>query len=217
MRARRLSPVELDSFMAFRAADPYLAPDNSGGRVFTDRRMALYSWWFEARLARPDSAATLNLSPRGLAIAGMPHAPVEGFLGGPDIRPRLDPLLGELAAARVDKDQDFRAALRALLDALRSLKLTASLAAQDSEAAIGKLRSGKKVQDEMDRLSRMDAELLANPAKEVISFLFPALRTLYQGKPESLEKALENGATVYREAAKQAEYHLDILRRRAGK
>lgn len=217
MRARRLSPVELDSFMAFRAADPFPAPDNSGGTVFTDRRMALYSWWFESKLARADSAPTLNLSPGGLAIAGMPYRPASSRLDGPDIRPRMDAVLEEIAGAAVDKDRDFRAAYRALLDALRGLRLTASIAAQDSEAAIGKLRAGRSVQDELGSLARMDAELLGNPAKDVISFLFPSLRSLYASRPESLEKALENGAAVYREAARQAEYHVDILDRWAGR
>jgi hypothetical protein len=216
MRGCRLAPAELDSFMAFRAAEPYLAPDNSGAQVHTDRRMALYSWWFEAKLAQADSVPTRNLSARGLAISGMPYAPLESFLGLAELRPRIDKILGDIASARVQNGQGFKAAFHALLEALRSLKLTASLAAQDSETAIGKLKAGKNVREELDALSRRDAELLGNPAKEVISFLFPSVGSLYEGKPESLEKVLENGAKVYREAAKQAEYHLDILNGRAG-
>ncbi|HEY9593399.1 MAG TPA: 6-hydroxymethylpterin diphosphokinase MptE-like protein, partial [Spirochaetia bacterium] len=74
--AGRLAPAEGSAFRSLRDIGLFEVRATGGGTVPTDRRMLLYKWWFENQLRmRPDLEA-FTLSPRGVAIEGMPPADI---------------------------------------------------------------------------------------------------------------------------------------------
>ncbi|MDP3176497.1 MAG: DUF115 domain-containing protein, partial [Spirochaetaceae bacterium] len=49
----RLNPAETAQAGALQGSGGFDGPAAGGGTIRTDKRMALYAWWFESRLARP--------------------------------------------------------------------------------------------------------------------------------------------------------------------
>ena len=74
---QRLLPAETRSFRALRDGRPFQAPAAGGGQVLTDRRLSLYSAWFEERLRMYPQIRNRSFSPGGLAIFGMETAEPE--------------------------------------------------------------------------------------------------------------------------------------------
>lgn len=210
---RRLFPADSAQAAALFSADPSPAPDNSGGLVRTDRRMALYAWWFESRLARPSSPPTRSLSSRGLAIPGMPLAGLDELLALPPRRPELAARLDAVAALREeagasDRLEEGRLALLADLSRVQTVAASAAAAAAAARAA---LAAGREPREELALLDRADAELLGNAARDVAGFLLPPLGELLSRRARDLAESLEQSEAIYRGAAESARYHLEVL------
>ncbi len=213
LSATRLKPVELDSFLAFRSADPYLAADNSGGLVYTDKRMALYAWWFESKLAGPEAPLTVNLSARGLCIPGMARQDLECLFSLAPARSLIKEKIQTLFSQNTEGGLCFEDAYKELIASLSQLASGARRALDACAAALERLAKGKPADKELDTLARLDLELMDNPAKEVVSFLFAEIASLAGGKPKDLREALENSKRIYGEALRLADFHIETLSR----
>jgi hypothetical protein len=212
-RTARLKPAELESYLALTSANPSLMPDNSGGRVLSDQRMVLYSWWFEAKLQEYPEARTFNLSPYGLAIKGMPLASLSDILALPQRRAEIDARVQAACETPPATEPGFRAAYAGLLKGIGDLALAARQAKEVSRNAMMKLDAGGEIRSELQRLSDLDAALMANDAKEIVSFLFPNIEELTGASAHNLREALQKGEAVYAEAEALADYHLKALNR----
>ena len=86
----RCSPLETASFRSLRDIGLFPALSAGGGSTPTDRRMLLYKWWFENQLRIHPQLLSYTLSTEGIAIEGMPYAPLEDALALPVVRPEID-------------------------------------------------------------------------------------------------------------------------------
>lgn len=210
----RLRPPATRLYEAFAGARPRDAGANDGGTVRTDERLALYSWWFESRMLRHPECRTRNLSPRGLAIPGIPYEPAESLLSLPALRDRIDSLREDV----VREDREAWNGGPAVPDVRpRILELLAGLEAR-AESALGLAararaleRTGRDPSAVLSLLDEADRDLLGNEAKEIAGFLLPDLETLLGRPVRTLEEALDRSETVYREIRDSAAYHRDIL------
>jgi hypothetical protein len=209
----RLAPAETGQAAALFSGGAEWSIAADGSPLRTDKRMKLYAWWFESRLARPASPPTSRLSTGGLAIPGMGLARLEEFDILPDRRAELDRLLVQAAACREDAEVSFRAAegLSAVREDLRRAYDRALLAASEASAAASDLAAGRDCGRRLAFLDRIDADLLAGSSNDVIGFLMPPLPELLGERARSLTEGLERSRALYESVAASARYHLDAL------
>ena len=211
---RRLAPAETSQAAALFSAGPLWASANDGGSVRTDARMNLYAWWFESRLARPDSPPSSSLSQGGLAIPGLSLARIEDILALPCRRAEIDLLL-EGAASMVEEGEAREAAtaaLSALLASLEEAYASATIAVSEAAAARADLAEGRDPSRRLALLDRIDLELLSGGAGDVLGFLLPPLAEILGNRAHDLAEGLSISEGLYRKVADSALYHLEILR-----
>ena len=212
---RRLRPSVTERYAAYLSGQPYEARANDGSSVRTDKRLSLYSWWFESRMQKNPECRTVNLSPGGLAIAGMPYEPIESLLELPERRKEIDDRLAEI---RDDAGKDTERApvpdVRAqVLDLLAEMESRAGAALKLTARARETARRGKDPAPLLERLDEEDGRLLGNDAKEIAGFLMPALEEILGRPARTFEEALDRSEAVYREIRDSAALHRRILAR----
>jgi hypothetical protein len=214
----RLLPSETRSIRALRDGRPFRAPAADGGQVLTDRRLSLYSAWFEERFRTYPQIRNRSLSPGGLAISGMEPAEPEELLALP---PRREEIRGLLAGAFTRTEGDFRspeagvrreAAYRAALGELvRGLEAISDLAEAAREIAEGPAADGVPAE-----LERINARIGSSEVKDVAGFLFPPISELEAAlespRSDPLARHLELSAKLYRALGESVAYNLSMLR-----
>ncbi|TVQ39920.1 MAG: DUF115 domain-containing protein [Spirochaetaceae bacterium] len=161
--SERTRPAAHHDFAYLVEADPYPVEANSGSQVLTDRRMAIYHWWFanQARIHR--DCDSRNLSPDGVRIEGFAYAEVDELLSRPDRRSDIDRELERLrvdggAAARgATADQTLSARLQLLTEELQrvgSLCRTGISAIERTRCGLQTVTAALAQLDQVDRLLR---------------------------------------------------------------
>ncbi len=209
----RLRPASGAQAAALLGPETFEAPAAGGGTVPTDRRMQLYAWWFESRLARSSSPKTYTLGARGLAIPGMEVVNLDSLLGLPDRRERIEGLLAEAAAlspppAAREGAETGLAALRA---ELRDIAETARSAAAAAARGRSAFAVGRDCRAELSLLESADERLLGNESRELAAFLLPPAEELVGSRAGDLGESLERSEAIYRKVAEAAVYHLSLL------
>jgi hypothetical protein len=221
----RFNPAETWSVRALRDGLPFHSPSASGGTVLTDRRLSLYSSWFESRFRQYPLLKNYSLSPGGLAIPGLPTAPVEALLALPPRRAEIDELLGNAFAQidgdfnspenRRDRAAKYETLCRVLIQGLGDIKTLAEEAA-DLAAKNTRRSMDAAAQDRiLKRLDNVNRAIMESDVKEVAGFLFPPLGELEAGlnTPETdpFSRHLELSSKLYRTLAETADYNLQVL------
>jgi hypothetical protein len=221
--SRRFMPAETLALRALRDGLPFPAPSANGGRVLTDRRLALSASWFEHQARLYPALRSRSLSPEGLALDRFPVSPVEELLALPPRREEIAALLAEAFAgidrdfndpvAREERSRRYRSANAELLRGLENLR---SLAAESADLAEAADPRGQEAGRVLRRLDEANRRIMESDVKDVAGFLFPPLPD-----PEASPAGpgadpyggyLELSARFYRSLAEAAEYHLRILR-----
>jgi len=219
---KRLEPASSSQAAALVGVPCFEAPSMEGGRMRTDERMALYAWWFESRFARPGSPPTFSLSPGALAVPGLGLGRIEELLAGPDRRAEIEDALGRaelMAGARADAaGPDGRLGRSGVAEGLRSLRAQLESIAREAEAAAEAAREGRRafasggdVRSCLAALDETDSLLLDIEARDIAGFLLPPLRELVGREARDLGESLERSELIYRELARSARYHLEVL------
>jgi hypothetical protein len=224
----RFNPAETWSVRALRDGHPFEAPSAksgdsaSGGTVLTDKRLSLYSSWFENQFRRYREIKNYSLSPEGLAIPGLPVRPVEELLALPHRRAEINLRLSETfaridaefnsPAAREARSTRYKTACAGLLRGLETLKTLASESADLAEKALPRDRDRL-----LQRLGDANRRIMESEVKDVAGFLFPPIAELEAAAYANLkttgpyERYRELSAKLYRSLAEAAAYHLTIL------
>ncbi|MDR2185388.1 MAG: DUF115 domain-containing protein [Treponema sp.] len=223
--ADRFRPAETLSARALRGGLPFRAPAAGGGTVLTDRRLSLYSAWFESRFREYPEPPVFSLSAGGLALAGLKTASAAELLALPPCRDQIDRLL-EAAFARIEgafyspeetgrREARYQAALGKLLEGLKLIKDLAEEAAGAAERGLG-LPPGGDPEQLLRRLDRANKAIMESEVKDAAGFLFPPLPELEGGlktpPSEPLKRHLELSAALYRSLGEAAAYNLEALR-----
>ena len=218
----RLHTLERAGFMALRDGVTYRGENNSGGRTLSDRRMEVYAQWFESRAAAQDAPPAWNLSPRGIALKGIPHKPAEELLALPLRREEIDRRMDKLRTPPPPPEGSFYRGLENLQRDLaymeergrRGLALLKEL----KSLIKGNEREGSSaLQDSINRLDLVDQEILATTSRNVTGFLFQDLideisrsDDADEGGNDPLE-SIRNSRSLYRGIVSSSSYHLAIL------
>ncbi|MDR1373346.1 MAG: DUF115 domain-containing protein [Treponema sp.] len=232
--ADRFCPAETRSARALRGGFPFRAPAADGGMVLTDRRLSLYSAWFENCFREYPAIPVFSLSSGGLAVTGLKTVSIEALLAFPRCRDGIDALL-ESAFNRIETtfyDQEeterrearYRAALERLLEGLRLIRDRAAEAAGAAERGLRQFPPGQgggqdpSLEKLLKRLDQVNKTIAESEVKDAAGFLFPSLpeleKKLKTPPSEPLRRHLELSAALYRSLGEAAEYNLEALQKR---
>ena len=225
----RFSPVEGWNFKVLRDGYPFLAKNQAGRQVLTDKRLSLYASWFENKFALYPSIKNYCLSGEGLAITGMETSSLENLLSLPSRRSEIDSILGDrLKNINIDfrskanaetRAENFYNAKSKLMEGLNEIKKHSLDAAESAEKA--RARAKNQSFDENSRakiLTKLDnanKEILNSSVKEIAGFLFPETDD-WEAEIEKNEANIFNrhlifSARFYRALFEATEYTLKNL------
>jgi len=179
--SRRLSPSETAGYLALYGAGPYPVPDYRGSTVLTDKRLILYAWWFESRLALYPEHKTATLTPEGVKIPGFAVAHVEDILEKENRRSWIDETLERILvqdntnarkAAHIDAVR-FDAALAELRKALDEIDAIAERGIQLCDSCSDESASTSI----LEQLDEIDRNILDHRGKEIVAMVFSETST----------------------------------------
>ena len=203
--SNRFVPAETAAYLALYSAGPYPVPDYQGTTVLTDKRLILYAWWFESRLATYPENKTFTLSPEGVCIPGMLPTDSDALLNTPDVRQEIDRRLTELTAISVSdkKTQKFNKALQELLITLSDIQALANRGIELCESALASplTQSRARVFSELDTIDR---QILHHPAKEIVAMVFNPIVEQSQRHPGTDQIFEDNSAGTDNESRDNA-------------
>lgn len=216
----RLYTSESQSTAALLSANPTILKDYNGNDILSDKKMSLFSWWFEKNCAAAGEQGirTYSLTAESLAIAGIESYSLEQFLE------REDQTAGKTAffaaaAERSRKTADatrdgsgFDAVLTGFLQDLEQMQVLATKGITLCEKAIANRLKAPEVFAE---LTRIDQAIMQSETKEAASLVFPTerkLKELTKDLPEDKTLAsLFYSRIIYRELKKACSDYVEFF------
>ncbi len=200
--ATRLRPSETQSTAALMSAFPCYAADYEGNKLLTDKKMSLFSWWFEKTCSvyGPEGIQTYSLTKESLAIKGISYKSVESLLCLPE-READKALFFARAKENERKIQAERSTVN--VDSVRenfsrTLNTLQTLATKGINLAEKAVRDRTRAPEIFAELNNIDAQIVHSEAKDAAALVFPTeakltelckdlpqdstLRSLYQSK-----------------------------------
>ena len=220
--AGRLAPVEGVSYRSLRDIGLFPARSTAGGITLTDRRMLLYRWWFENQMRMHPDLACFTLSPDGIAVEGIPCAPLEQPLALPTIRPEIDRRMTrvkEIHRARApgaDSRERLRASIARVaeeLDGLQDLCGRGVRLSRELGAILARQASAREC---LDALDDVDRGILSLSSRTIAGFLVQSILHGIEGEgdsPAGREAVLARSAALYEGIAESAEWQKLLLQR----
>ncbi len=207
--SERLHPAETDSFNALYGAYPYEVSNYEGGKVLTDKRMALYAWWFESKCLEFPEVKTCTLCPKGVGIPGITPVSIEEVLKIKDISAEKAAVLGKPSKTDFAAQKAaFQKALQTAKDELYEMLKSAKKAQRICKDALE--NPGTNTLSINKKLSEIDSGLIHNKAAELASLVFPGEKQL-EALTAKAQTPLEKSLIVYREIEKAVSIHLEYL------
>lgn len=183
----RLTPAETASFRVITQTGLFPAKNHAGGTVLTDKRLLMYAWWFESRIASYPLHRTATITPQGVAIPGIPPAATDEMDSLPDIRPQIDSLL-ERALSRTaeggprdstsrgiearEGELSFDRALGELIGEITKIERLAHKGLRLSRDGLRKGTDDARKRGLVAELDAIDRQILSSEAKEVAAMVF---------------------------------------------
>ncbi|WP_439647446.1 motility associated factor glycosyltransferase family protein [Brucepastera parasyntrophica] len=194
----RTTPAETASIRTLYSAGPYEVPDYTGGTVLTDKRLMLYSWWFENRLAAYPENKTVTLSPDGVKIPGFTVAGYAELLQLPVCRDRITSKVETVLGTEFVPDMEsFDNTIRELKNALEDIKELAAKAANLCSEC-GPEGSGRSYASVFAELDAIDRKIMQHPAKEIAAMVFQSVADETNGKDENKENPSGKAGVIAR-------------------
>ena len=222
--SRRTEPAETMIFSYLYSGAPYSTEAAGGGKVLTDKRLAVYAKWFEQQLdasspevvpsgsgqaaVQPD---TYTLSPKGAAIAGMKPAEIDDILELPVKRNEIQNILGKLQQRQGSLSAGvsaINAAFRNLREELCSLEKIVDRGI-DLSKKLATAAQQNEVPSILDALQAVDIDISSSRIKEIAGFLL-------QKTAKEVSKTgtgAENSLKLYSALKKSIRYHMELISR----
>ncbi len=183
----RLNPAETASFRVITQTGLFHAKNHAGGTVLTDKRLLMYAWWFESRIASYPLHRTMTITPQGVAIPGIGPASQADIDSLPDVRSHIDSLLDK-ALNRTGEDESrdtksrgnkahegelaFDSALGELLTEMTKIERLAHKGLRLSRDGLRKGTDDARKRGIVAELDAIDRQILSSEVKEVAAMVF---------------------------------------------
>lgn len=176
----RTGNAESQSVATLFSASPSISKDYDGKTILTDKRMSLFSWWFENQCtnARKTGTETYSLTTESLAIKGIEPFRLEDFLSMEIIDGRKKIFMEESEKNTTEASaskEEFELIKKQFAENLNELE---SIAKKGIEAANRAIKDRTKMQQSLAKLSEIDSLIMNSKAKDAASLVFPTKRQL---------------------------------------
>ncbi len=209
----KLSTAENDNVSSLFSAYPGRAKNYFDEDFLTDKRMSLFSWWFEqsCRVAKEEGTLTYCLTPQSMAIKNIEKFLLEDFLKLPEKETERKIFLQqEKKAAPNENHIPFEKALSKFRSDLNNFCLLAKKGISLCQKAIENRTRANEIFQE---LNLIDQKILGSGSKDSASLVFPTQRQLEKLTKNLPEDKLLNqlyfSRIVYRRILKSAEEILE--------
>ncbi len=218
----RSRPQETGSFRSVHEIGLFPARSASGGTTPTDRRMLLYTWWFESQLAMHPEAQTFTLSRDSVAIPGMPLADVSGLLDLPVRRSQIESRIRRerrevsRETPPAERAMALRGALAELLTGLDELEKLSYRALKANEALDTMSAAPGTVRRLLSELDSIDGRILAISHRSIAGFLMQSLIHRMEAKGDtkvSREEAIADSRDLYSGILESARWQKGLIGR----
>ena len=181
--SNRLHTVESDSVNAITQASVTKAFDYDGNPILTDKRMSLFSWWFEksTQTALEDGQKTYSLTSKSMAIKGIQKASVEDILSRTERISDRETFFTEAkkrTKTAPQKDEIKMLHQKVLKEFIASLSYLGELSDEGLKICKKAPEDKKNTNAYIARLQDIDNKILTSSAKEAAALVFPTQRQL---------------------------------------
>ncbi|MCR5620733.1 MAG: DUF115 domain-containing protein [Treponema sp.] len=217
----RLYPSESQSTAALLSDAPIILKDYAGNELLSDKKMSLFSWWFEKNctLAKEQGVKTYSLTAESLAIEGIESFPLDEFLKREEKRAEKEAFFAPASKAGPEGDSrengpspQFEDVLSSFIGDMERMK---DMAAKGISLCDKAIVNRLKAPEVFAELSRLDSAILRSESKEAAALVFPTerkLKELTKGLPE--DKTLHSlyySRIIYRELKKACQDYTEFL------
>lgn len=177
----RTCSSETKNISTLFSACPSVSKDYDGNPIITDKRMSMFSWWFENQCKRANEKgiSTYSLTHESLAINGISKFSLEDFLRLSEQKNAREEFFQGAVQAISGKTkktkEEFDAIKKKFADNLLELENLAKKGIDVSTKAMG---DRTKIQSALEKLGSIDGQILNSSAKEAASLVFPTKRQL---------------------------------------
>lgn len=201
--------AETASFNALYNASPYLVKNYNDKTVLTDKRLALYSWWFVTRLEQEPQVKTKTLSHEGMHIQGIERGALEEILQQEDRRVIIDGILrnADLNSGVLVSEDNLAKAQQELIQSLTDLHRLAQKASQLCDLAIENVsQNQKKANETLDVIEKL---IQHHWVKEIIApFLEDTIDLISKDAQSS---PIQKSSTLYKTIETVCKTHINLL------
>lgn len=173
--SNRFEPAETAGFRALTATGLRAVNDYRGGFVLTDRRLILYAWWFESKIASNPGHPTLTLTPEGVKIPGFGIARPDDITSRGECRNEIAERTAralEQTETSAEEKEAFDRALECLVESVEGIVRLAERGKKLCTEGMRPNVTRAKHQEILSALEGIDREILASEAKEVAAMVF---------------------------------------------
>lgn len=175
----RTKTSETANSAALFSANPTTEKDYNGNSIITDKRMRLFSWWFETQCTQSRSygTETYTLTPESMAIKGIEVFSLSRFMDFPVIENKKEEFF--FNAERNKKALPDRSLFDSSKEKFsKDLEALENLAKKGIDVASKAIKDRTKIKQALNILSEIDSSILNSDAKNSASLVFPTKRQL---------------------------------------
>jgi len=215
--SHRNNPSETFSWHALNDAGLESIESNSGNKTWTDKRMSLYSRWFEEQMIKYQTVNSWNLSVEGIKIKGMPQKEVGEALKLPKIRNQINLNIEKIKAISTTEKLEGHLfeAFSGLIAELKSLKNRAEQGIRLTDLLENAFDLNEDLQPHLDALSALDEKILNSVSKDIAGFILQNFISslLIENVEKKKKTIISNSRNLYKELSDSIEFHVKILTR----
>ena len=195
----KTSNAETANISTLFSACPAFAKDYNGNPILTDKRMSLFSWWFENQCtnALKQGIETFSLTSESLAIKGISPYSIDSFLRMKTIEQKKNDFFTQTGIksdkTSFIKGKHFQDLKNEFSENLQQLE---SLARKGIDAASKAIKDRTRIPETLLKLNKIDSSIMNSKAKECASLVFPTKRQLEKFAKE-IPASTEWEKTIY--------------------
>lgn len=186
----RIKTSETKNIETLFSAAPFYAKDYNGNEILTDKKMQLFSWWFEKNCTNAVSQGvkTFSLTPESLAINGIEKFNLEEFLLKPAIKDKRKIFFENAQENKKKLSNSKGISFEQQKNQFgENLKILESLAKRGINLCNKALCSPLSIPEVFGKLNEIDQKISSSSAKDAAALVFPTQRQL-----DSLSEKISN-------------------------
>lgn len=197
--SKKISNAETANAITLFSASPSFSKDYNGNLILTDKRMSLFSWWFENQCstAKKMGIKTYSLTKESLAIKGIEPFNLEDFLKFIEIEDKKNIFFIEskksLNNSLDTSKKDFEKIKKQFINNLYELE---SLSKKGIDIATQAITNRTKIAQVILKLNEIDNLIMKSKVKDAASLVFPTKRQL-EKIAETIPQTTELEKNIY--------------------